>query len=423
MPPKRKPAQKIARKRQMSSPSSSSDDSTTSSTASGSSASTVSGNHLDDNLFIPTKSAKQYNTAFEEFNKHRNSEACPVEQDLLDYVHHLTQKYSWKTLWSKISMLKTMISVKYPTAKINYARVTMYLKRRENDGAGVKKAAVFTVEEVKSFLDNTDLANDTHLLHQAFFTVSYYGGLRNNEAYQLLKSNVSHCDDLGRWVTYTPVKQKGEKKPSVFLIPKGRPCDIFDKYMNSLPLSTTYLWHTPNHGGVGFKKQRWGINSCYKAATAVAGYLKLANPSSYTSHSIRRTSATNMADAGGNINDLMRFFGWRSVATAQGYLDKSKTLLQELSGLLAGTGPTPPATSAVPAKDLLHSTEHDTSLPGFPTTSSFPGLPVSSSGQTPMNVYYFSNIGEGASIQIGGMETAPSSKKPAKKPTGKKSKK
>lgn len=44
----------------------------------------------------------------------------------------------------------------------------------------------------------------------------------------------------------------------------------------------------------------------------------LSNPDQFTGHSFRRTSATLLADGGGDITDLKRHGGWKSPATVDG---------------------------------------------------------------------------------------------------------
>jgi len=55
----------------------------------------------------------------------------------------------------------------------------------------------------------------------------------------------------------------------------------------------------------------------------VATWLNLPDPELYTGHSLRRTSATLLADGGGNENDLMRHGGWKSATVARSYVEKS----------------------------------------------------------------------------------------------------
>jgi len=55
----------------------------------------------------------------------------------------------------------------------------------------------------------------------------------------------------------------------------------------------------------------------------IAQFLKLTNPELYTGHCFRRTSATLLIDAGGDITALKRHGGWKSTAVAEGYVDTS----------------------------------------------------------------------------------------------------
>lgn len=66
-----------------------------------------------------------------------------------------------------------------------------------------------------------------------------------------------------------------------------------------------------------------GIHKISSVARDVASYLKLPNPSQYTGHCLRRTSATLLVDNGGDITCLKRHGGWKSDNIAEGYIDES----------------------------------------------------------------------------------------------------
>lgn len=55
----------------------------------------------------------------------------------------------------------------------------------------------------------------------------------------------------------------------------------------------------------------------------IAEYLGLPNPTSYTGHSFRRTSATLLANAGADITTLKRHGGWKSSNVAEEYISDS----------------------------------------------------------------------------------------------------
>jgi hypothetical protein len=52
----------------------------------------------------------------------------------------------------------------------------------------------------------------------------------------------------------------------------------------------------------------------------MARFLKLPNPESYTSHSIRRTGATLLAEQGITTEALRQYGGWKNASTAQVYI-------------------------------------------------------------------------------------------------------
>lgn len=58
-------------------------------------------------------------------------------------------------------------------------------------------------------------------------------------------------------------------------------------------------------------------------AKDIAAFLKLPNPEQFTGHCFRRSSATMLVNAGGDLLTLKRHGGWRSSAVAEGYIDDS----------------------------------------------------------------------------------------------------
>lgn len=70
-------------------------------------------------------------------------------------------------------------------------------------------------------------------------------------------------------------------------------------------------------------KQVIGKNKFAMMPRLIAEYLELPNPTEYTSHSFRRTSATLLADAGADITTLKRHGGWKSAQVAEEYIEDS----------------------------------------------------------------------------------------------------
>lgn len=69
--------------------------------------------------------------------------------------------------------------------------------------------------------------------------------------------------------------------------------------------------------------QKIGVNKFGAMGKQIALFLKLPNPELYTGHSFRRSSATILVDAGGDLTSLKRHGGWKSSSVAEGYIDDS----------------------------------------------------------------------------------------------------
>lgn len=66
-----------------------------------------------------------------------------------------------------------------------------------------------------------------------------------------------------------------------------------------------------------------------------AVWLKLKNAETYISHSVKRTSATVLADSGVNTLQLQRHGGWKSARVAEGYVQDSIHLKKKINKRIA----------------------------------------------------------------------------------------
>ncbi|KAJ8913110.1 hypothetical protein NQ315_000567 [Exocentrus adspersus] len=69
--------------------------------------------------------------------------------------------------------------------------------------------------------------------------------------------------------------------------------------------------------------QHVGINTISKTFSKVASFLGLPDPESFTGHGMRRSSATLLANAGGDITTVKRHGGWKSTTVAENYIEES----------------------------------------------------------------------------------------------------
>lgn len=70
-------------------------------------------------------------------------------------------------------------------------------------------------------------------------------------------------------------------------------------------------------------RQPFGHNSIGNFPKKIATYLKLESVNGFTGHCFRRTSATLLANTGGDILQLKRLGGWKSSTVAEGYVENS----------------------------------------------------------------------------------------------------
>ncbi|KAI4457837.1 phage integrase-related [Holotrichia oblita] len=93
---------------------------------------------------------------------------------------------------------------------------------------------------------------------------------------------------------------------------------------------------------IGFRsgkptRQNMGHNTISTSAIKIATYLKLPDANNYTGHSFMRTSATILADNGGDILSLKRHGGCKSSTVAEGYVEDSITDKKRIVSMVRGT--------------------------------------------------------------------------------------
>lgn len=85
-------------------------------------------------------------------------------------------------------------------------------------------------------------------------------------------------------------------------------------------------------------KQVVGIHQFRKMPKVVATHLNLPDPTEYTGHCFRRSSATMLVDSGGDITSLKRLGGWKSSNVAEGYIEESFTNKVQVANKIFAAG-------------------------------------------------------------------------------------
>lgn len=99
----------------------------------------------------------------------------------------------------------------------------------------------------------------------------------------------------------------------------------------------------------------------------IAIFLNLSEPQLYTGHCFRRTSATLLVDAGGDILALKRHGGWKSSTVAEGYIDESVqskiSVSNKILSSIASSSTT--TTSSIVDSDNVNINIHQSPNPGI----------------------------------------------------------
>lgn len=150
--------------------------------------------------------------------------------------------------------------------------------------------------------------------------VGVAGACRKQELSQLMIDNI---EDMGSAVLIK-IPDTKTKRPRAFTI-TGEFYNLFKKYALLRPSDVKEHRFFLNYQNQKCTRQPVGVNKLGNVPKQIAAYLKLKNPELYTGHCFRRSSATLLVDAGGDITTLKRHGGWRSSTVAEGYIDESVT--------------------------------------------------------------------------------------------------
>ena len=290
---------------------------------------------------VPEKSKNLYETTYNNFEtwvKEKHVENF-TEKVLLAYFLKLSTTLKPSTLWSKYSMLRTMIYLNRNVDISKFTNLIAFLKRKAS-GYQAKKSKVFTKLEIERFMKEAD--DKEFLLAKVVLIVGVFGACRREEITFLTVDAIKDCQ------SFISVKIPNTKThfPRVFTITEG-PIDginflhVFRKYAKLRPLNVTH-----QRFFLTYRKNQCctlpvGINTIGGMPKKIAEFLGLSNAIEYTGHCFRRSSATMLADSGADITVLKRHGGWRSSSVAEGYIENSVEHKTEIAKRIMGQKDTP----------------------------------------------------------------------------------
>ena len=302
----------------------------------------------DDQAFISIKekSRSKYKKVWKEFRnfysavQHEFDARLPYERELHYYFLKLRQNdgKASSTLWTVYSMQNTVIKSKYGVALKTMPRVGALIKSFDTDTK--RKAAIFSLEELKTFCSDPELSGAYWEVRKAIAIVAYFGGLRLAEIMEveLEKFKITAA---GIVVTHSRAKQRSDKRETKFCIPVGDDFNwagcvatYLNRIANDLEKYSGRVWWTGKKDG-HFVKVPMGKNMVCAVPNMIASYLGKADPTLYSFHSFRRSSATAAADGGSTPQQMMDFFGWAKSNMPNEYISTSTAQVNSMAKKLA----------------------------------------------------------------------------------------
>ncbi|XP_044756309.1 uncharacterized protein LOC123314913, partial [Coccinella septempunctata] len=207
-------------------------------------------------------------------------------------------------------MLRATINLNEGIDISTFPSVIPYLKRKA-EGYKPKKYLTLSKQDVDKFLS---VADEKHyLLSKVILIFGVAGACRRHELVSLTTTAV-HDSGTHFLVKLTDTKSKKNRS---FI-------EIIRRYMRLRPAYITHSRFFMNYIKGECTVQPVGVHKIAGVPRVVAQFLGLENPSSYTGHCFRRTSATILANSWATMESIKRLGGWRSSTVAEGYIDESE---------------------------------------------------------------------------------------------------
>ncbi|KAJ8912151.1 hypothetical protein NQ315_006115 [Exocentrus adspersus] len=257
---------------------------------------------------LPAKSKRVYEKEMVEFDNWRKKrslgEGAITEEVLLAYFFNVEKHFAASSMWTKYSMLKSILKVHKGIDISKYGQLTSYLKVGSRKYK-TKKAKILERNQIEEFLKKAPDVEYLQVKVALFLGVA--GACRCNE---LTFLDISDVQDKGSYL----YKFHGHGR-SFF----SQCCRNVSKIHPKAAGRRFFLRYIDGK----YATQHVGINTISKTFSKVASFLGLPDPESFTGHGMRRSSATLLANAGGDITIVKRHGGWKSTTVAENYIEES----------------------------------------------------------------------------------------------------
>ncbi|KAK4884830.1 hypothetical protein RN001_001101 [Aquatica leii] len=283
---------------------------------------------------LPKKSKARYELAYSKFVNWARTKKISnfTENVLLAYFQTYPNK---KSLWATYSMLKACLILHDNINISNYSKLIAFLKR-ETEHYQPKKSKVLEEEQIAKFIN--DAPNNDFLLMKVVLIMGVAGACRREELCKMALKDIEFKTDMIS-VTIPDTKTYTTRR---FVIVDPKWISLLKEYKNiraKCNQNQDRFFFTYHNGKC--INSPVGINTFGKIPSLIASYLKLENSKEYTGHCFRRTSATMLANHGGDLVTLKRHGGWKSSTVAEGYIEESvSSRIATAQKLTAGTSST-----------------------------------------------------------------------------------
>lgn len=169
--------------------------------------------------------------------------------------------------------------------------------------------------------------------------VGVYGALRRVELLNMAVDDIDYLNN-GSLIKVTVPKTKTNIVRQ-FIIDEGEDpavnlIEVFKKYAALRPQGIPNTRFFMRYAKGKCTRQAIGIHTIGGYPQVIAAFLKLENASSYTGHCFRRSSASMLAESGGDLPTVKRHCGWSSDKVAEGYIECSVNNKRKIAGQILG---------------------------------------------------------------------------------------
>lgn len=282
---------------------------------------------------VPTKSAKAYRVAYDKFIEwFRSQDGVGVNTKVSEsfLIAYFESKISAASVWSIHSRLKPFLDSEHGIKLKDLTRLQDVLKRKCEEHTPVQ-APTFSSDQLHQFLKNfPDDGNGFIKKMAVLFSLS--GGLRIDELTNLERKDVE-LDESGFLRVSLVDSKTGPRR--FYVHPNEEDhlnaVKMYQKYLQLIgpKISSGRVWLRMEDGRV--QDRPLGKNNLAAITKEIASFLKLEDAEKYTSHSLRRTGATLLAEQGISTEALRQYGGWKNAATAQVYIAQTATSKKRLA--------------------------------------------------------------------------------------------